>query len=235
MLEELGIVYSTFVHQGSNLMLEVTKRSLLTWVWFWRRLAWILCKLKTGVVLKTNSGAAPGTTALKTKQLARLYWEYEHFWATKEAQSSGACIWWERSLVGECWCCWLQVRKTEATFSIYKLREQRWRVDGKGRMVHKASNQLLALVQNGGGRVEMRSFREADREVILIEALPAVCISAEVLHPWFMAHSTCFQAWRFRCLDQTRTVDSFVQFTPWQDMLVWDWATYYTQKWSPTT
>ena len=105
------------------------------------------------------------------------------------------------------------------------LRKQRWRVDGKGRMVHKASNQLLALVQNGGGRVEMRSFREADREVILIEALPAVCISAEVLHPWFMAHSTCFQAWRFRCLDQTRMVDSFVQFTPWQDMLVWDWAT----------
>ena len=33
-----------------------------------------------------------------------------------------------------------------------------------------------------------------------------------------------FQAWRFRCLDQTRTVDSFVQFTPWQDMLVWDWV-----------
>lgn len=75
------------------------------------------------------------------------------------------------------------MRKTEATFSIYKLREQRWRVDGKGRMVHKASNQLLALVQNGGGRVEMRSFREADREVIIIEALPAVYISGEVLHP----------------------------------------------------
>ena len=36
----------------------------------------------------------------------------------------------------------------------------------------------------------------------------------------FMIH---FQAWRFRCLDQTRTVDSFVHFTPWQDMLVWDW------------
>ena len=75
------------------------------------------------------------------------------------------------------------MRKTEATYIINKLREQRWRVDGKGRMVHKASNQLLALVQNGRGRVEMRSFREADREVILIEALPAVCISAEVLHP----------------------------------------------------
>ena len=69
------------------------------------------------------------------------------------------------------------MRKTEATFCIIKLREQRWRVDGKGRMVHKASNKLLALVQNGGSRVEMRSFREADREVILIKALPAVYIS----------------------------------------------------------
>ena len=46
------------------------------------------------------------------------------------------------------------------------LREQRWRVDGKGRMVHKASNQLLALLPRG--RVEMRSFREADREVLLV-------------------------------------------------------------------
>ena len=44
-------------------------------------------------------------------------------------------------------------------------------MDGKGRMVHKASNQLLALVQRGGGRVEMRSFREADREVLLIDVL----------------------------------------------------------------
>ena len=54
-----------------------------------------------------------------------------------------------------------------ATYLIVKLREQRWRVDGKGRMVHKASNRLLALEQRGGGRVEMRLFREADREVLL--------------------------------------------------------------------
>ena len=46
-------------------------------------------------------------------------------------------------------------------------------MDGKGRMVHKASNQLLALVQRGGGRVEMRPFREADREVLLIDVLLA--------------------------------------------------------------
>ena len=53
------------------------------------------------------------------------------------------------------------------------IREQRWRVDGKGRMVHKASNKLLALVhvQRHGGQVEMKSFREADREVDLV--LPA--------------------------------------------------------------
>ena len=30
MLEELGIVYSTFVHHSSNLMLEVTRQLLLT-------------------------------------------------------------------------------------------------------------------------------------------------------------------------------------------------------------
>ena len=30
MLEELGIVYSTFVHQGSNLMLQVTRQLLHT-------------------------------------------------------------------------------------------------------------------------------------------------------------------------------------------------------------
>ena len=51
------------------------------------------------------------------------------------------------------------------------IREQRWRVDGKGRMVHKASNKLLALVHRHGGQVEMKSFREADREVDLV--LPA--------------------------------------------------------------
>ena len=79
-------------------------------------------------------------------------------------------------------------------------------------MVHKASNKLLALVQRHGGQVEMKSFREADREVHSI--VPALL---DILH------NTPFQAWRFRCLDQTRTVDSFVHFTPWQDMLVWDW------------
>ena len=55
--------------------------------------------------------------------------------------------------------------------SLLNIREQRWRVDGKGRMVHKASNKLLALVQRHGGQVEMKSFREADREVDLV--LPA--------------------------------------------------------------
>ena len=45
-----------------------------------------------------------------------------------------------------------------------------------------------------------------------------------LIDEWLIVLNVFFQAWRFRCLDQTRTVDSFVQFTPWQDMLVWDWV-----------
>jgi len=148
MLEELGIVYSTFVHQGSNLMLEASG---------------------------LNSVQAEDWSGFENQLWSRT-WDncLENKATGKVLVSDGKGLWLENVDAAGC-------------------REQRWRVDGKGRMVHKASNQLLALVQNGGGRVEMRSFREADRE-----------------------------AWRFRCLDQTRTVDSFVQFTPWQDMLVWD-------------
>ena len=61
------------------------------------------------------------------------------------------------------------MRKSALKATFYdKLREQRWRVDGRGRMVHKASSKLLALVQMDleGGQVEMRSYREADREVL---------------------------------------------------------------------
>jgi len=148
MLEELGIVYSTFVHQGSNLILEASG---------------------------LNSVQAEDWSGFENQLWSRT-WDncLENKATGKVLVSDGEGLWLENVDAAGC-------------------REQRWRVDGKGRMVHKASNQLLALVQNGGGRVEMRSFREADRE-----------------------------AWRFRCLDQTRTVDSFVQFTPWQDMLVWD-------------
>jgi len=148
MLEELGIVYSTFVHQGSNLMLEAASSSsvqVADWSGFenqlWSR-TWDNC--------------------LENKATGKVMVSDGHDLWLEEVDAAGK-------------------------------KEQRWRVDGKGRMVHKASNKLLALVQRHGGQVEMKSFREADRE-----------------------------AWRFRCLDQTRTVDSFVHFTPWQDMLVWD-------------
>lgn len=148
MLEELGIVYSTFVHQGSNLMLEVSG---------------------------LNSVQAEDWSGFENQLWSRT-WDncLENKATGKVLVSDGEGLWME---------------EVDAAGN----REQRWRVDGKGRMVHKASNRLLALEQRGGGRVEMRLFREADRE-----------------------------SWRFRCLDQTRTVDSFVQFTPWQDMLVWD-------------
>lgn len=146
MVEELGIVYSTFVHQGSNLMLEASG---------------------------LNSVQAADWSGFENQLWSRT-WDncLENKATGKVLVSDGEGLWLE---------------EVDAAGN----REQRWRVDGKGRMVHKASNQLLALLPRG--RVEMRSFREADRE-----------------------------AWRFRCLDQTRTVDSFVQFTPWQDMLVWD-------------
>ena len=71
-------------------------------------------------------------------------------------------------------------------------RSQKWRLDKRGRLVHKASEMLLKLHREG--RVGLASYGAADREV-----------------------------WRFRCMDySTRATDSFVQYTPWQDMISWD-------------
>ena len=87
------------------------------------------------------------------------------------------------------------------TYPIIKLREQRWRVDGKGRMLHKASNRLLALQQRGGGRVEMRLFREADREVLLLDVLPGVDISGEVYTPDAVHFMNCHISYIFSVLE----------------------------------
>ena len=87
------------------------------------------------------------------------------------------------------------------TYPIIKLREQRWRVDGKGRMLHKGSNRLLALQQRGGGRVEMRLFREADREVLLLDVLPGVDISGEVYTPDAVHFMNCHISYIFSVLE----------------------------------
>ena len=71
-------------------------------------------------------------------------------------------------------------------------KRQKWRLDGRGRMVHKQSG--VFLCSDGGDGVVMRRFNQGgDRE-----------------------------NWMFRCLDQTRRVDTFVKFTPWHDMTNWD-------------
>lgn len=70
-------------------------------------------------------------------------------------------------------------------------KSQKWRLDGKNRFIHKQSKKNLS--SDGGGGVVMKMFHQGgDRET-----------------------------WMFRCLDQTRTTDSFVNYTPWHDMTVW--------------
>ena len=72
-------------------------------------------------------------------------------------------------------------------------REQRWRLTDKGRLVHKASGKLLCLEDEERGRLGLRPFLQAER-----------------------------QEWRFRCLDEIRRTDSFVQYTPWHNMISWE-------------
>jgi len=71
-------------------------------------------------------------------------------------------------------------------------KSQKWKLDGQGRFQHKQSKKFLC--SDGRGGVVMKAFRQGgDRE-----------------------------NWRFRCLDQSRETDSFVNFTPWHDLTVWD-------------
>lgn len=70
-------------------------------------------------------------------------------------------------------------------------KTQKWRLDGQERFLHKQSNLYLSSANNRA--VVMRSFQQGgDRE-----------------------------NWMFRCLDQSRKTDSYVNFTPWQSMLSW--------------
>jgi len=70
-------------------------------------------------------------------------------------------------------------------------KSQKWRLDGKNRFLHKQSKKNLS--SDGGGGVVMKMFHQGGER----------------------------ETWMFRCLDQTRTTDSFVNYTPWHDMTVW--------------
>jgi len=150
MLEEMGIVYSTFVHQGSHLMLE-SKRN--------------------------NREVGLGDWTGRDNQLWTKTWDN-----CLENKRSGLVL-----TADECSDS-VSLSEVEAE----GVPSQKWKVDPKGRMLHKASKFFLCLT--GEDKVELKSFNQGgDRET-----------------------------WRFRCLDETKKIDTFVHFTPWQDLICWD-------------
>ena len=155
MLEDLGIIYSTFVHAGSQMLLSVRGRG------------------------------GRGRPVLEE-------------WSGSDSQL------WSRT-----WDCCLENKATGEvlTFNedtgvvldpVNQLgdRGQKWRQDGQKRFLHKQSGKFLcAMTQSDGSLgVTMRGFHEGGDK----------------------------QNWLFRCLDQTKTQDPFVNFTPWHNMTVWD-------------
>lgn len=149
MLEDLGIVYSSFVHQGSMMLLQSVGRGRVgAGDWngcdnqLWSR-TWDNCleNKATGEVMTVEEGGNEPV-----------------------------------------------LRQVEAAGD----KKQKWRLDPKGRFLHKASNRVLCY--EGSGVVVLKGWGQGgDREV-----------------------------WKFRCLDQTRTQDTFVAYTPWQNMVSWD-------------
>jgi len=78
-------------------------------------------------------------------------------------------------------------------------RRQKWRIDGKGRFVHKATSRVL----------------------ISGEPLDPAGLVLGVKTARLQAVGQC-DFWKFRCLYEIRERDDFLQFTPWQDMISWD-------------
>jgi len=148
MLEDLGIVYSTLVHQGSMMLLQASGRNRVeAEEWngcdnqLWSR-TWDNCleNKATGKVLTAHEGSDEVTLT--------------------PVEAAGD-------------------------------KSQKWRLDPKGRFVHKASNRVLSVV--GRDEIRLKHWNQGDRE-----------------------------SWKFRCLDETRTHDTFVNYTPWQNMVSWD-------------
>jgi len=148
MLEDLGIIYSTFVHQGSLRLMQSMGRG------------------RVGVD-QWNGG---------DHQLWSRTWDN--------------CL--ENKATGEV----LTVDNNSMRIILQPVdaggdKNQKWRLDPKGRFFHKLTNRILSC--DRGEILVLKTFSEADRE-----------------------------SWRFRCLDQTKTEDTFVSYTPWQDMVSWD-------------
>ena len=71
-------------------------------------------------------------------------------------------------------------------------KSQKWRLDGQSRFQHKQSNLFLSVVKTNKQVIMMGYNQGGDRE-----------------------------NWMFRCMDQSRKTDSYVNFTPWQSMTSW--------------
>ena len=153
MLEQLGIIYSSFVHLGSQLLLEATGGGtvgLKDWSGrdsqLWSR-TWDNCleNKETGEVLTiSNQGIFPQPSLSQV------------------------------NVIGD--------------------KAQKWRMDGRGRFLHKQSNLFLSAVTlNTNTQVTMQGFNHGGDQAI----------------------------WMFRCMDQSRKTDSYVNFTPWQSMTSW--------------
>ena len=153
MLEDLGIIYSTFVHAGSQMLLSVRGRGG-----------------RGRPILEEWSGS--------DSQLWSRTWD--------------CCL--ENKATGKVLTLALDNVSEPVLEPVDQLgdREQKFRLDGQKRFIHKQSG--LFLSSDGRGGVTMKRFHEGgDRE-----------------------------SWLFRCLDQTKTQDPFVNFTPWHNMTVWD-------------
>ena len=145
MLEELGIVYSTFVHLGSQLLLDAGRGGLLALAeWSGR---------------KSQLWSRTWDNCLENKETGDVVTVLQGQTALRPVEGAGD-------------------------------PGQKWRLDGQGRLQHKASKLLLA--GDGQGGVRLVGWGQGERE-----------------------------NWKFRCLDQTKRQDTFVQFTPWHDMVEW--------------
>lgn len=146
MVEELGIMYSSFVHEGSSMFLEVGREG--------------------SVRIEDWTG--------RDNQLWTRSWDN-----CLENKKTGQVLSFDGSQ--------LRMKDVDGAGNM----DQKWKRDGKGRMVHKGSGRLLAAHRDG--RLLVKTFEEADREV-----------------------------WRFRCMDLVcRNTDTFLHYTPWQNMISW--------------
>ena len=148
MLEDLGIIYSSFVHQGSSLFLECSKFS-------------------TEVRLNDWTG--------EDNQLWVRTWDN-----CLENKHNGLVLVPDRN--GG-----VTVEPVDAAGE----KNQKWKLDKQHRFLHKDSNRALCVRLQD--QLELKPYQHSKND-----------------------------QWRFQCMGSMRTTDSFVHFTPWEEMICWD-------------